>query len=58
MDALTGLVLADAGYRCSAGDGSKGLRWHSWALVDVLVEPDGPDLGSLIRPRRTTHWKE
>jgi hypothetical protein len=46
VDALTALVPDQAWYRHSAGDGSKGRRFYSWALVDVLAEPDGPDLGS------------
>lgn len=59
VDALTALVPGEAWYRLSAGNGSKGRRWYSWALVDVLAEPDGPDLGSgfhtvLVRRNDTT----
>jgi hypothetical protein len=41
------------------GEGSKGHRWYSWAIVDILPEPDGPDLGSghhtlLVRRNDTT----
>jgi hypothetical protein len=59
MDAMTALVPVDAWYRYSAGDRSKGWRWHSWALVDVRTEPDRPDLRSgfdtvLVRRNDTT----
>ena len=59
VDALTALVPAGAWYRYSAGNGSKGRRWYSWAVIDVLAEPDGPDLGSgfhtvLVRRNDTT----
>jgi hypothetical protein len=33
----------NAWYRYSAGNGSKGRRWYSWALIDILAEPGGPD---------------
>lgn len=59
VDALTALVPDNAWYRLSAGNGSKGRRWYSWALIDVLPEADGPDLGSgfhtvLVRRNDTT----
>jgi hypothetical protein len=45
-DEVTELIPPDAWVRLSAGEGSKGHRWYSWAIVDILPEPDGPDLGS------------
>jgi SRSO17 transposase len=58
-DEVTDLIPPDAWVRLSAGEGSKGHRWYSWAIVDILPEPDGPDLGSghhtlLVRRNDTT----
>lgn len=59
VDALTVVVPENAWYRYAAENGSKGRRWYSWALVDILAEPDGRDLGSgfhtvLVRRNDTT----
>lgn len=45
--------------RMSCGDGSKGRRWYSWALLELEPEVDGSDLGSghhslLVRRNDTT----
>lgn len=42
-DDATKFVPARAWTRLSCGDGSKGGRCYSWAVVDILPEPDGPD---------------
>jgi SRSO17 transposase len=46
VDALTATVDEAGWFTMSAGDGTKGLREYSWALVETLPEADGPDLGS------------
>jgi hypothetical protein len=55
-DEATALVPDGAWVRMSCGDGSKGRRWYSWAVVELGPEPDGPDLGSghhaLLAPQR------
>ncbi|WP_425569990.1 IS701 family transposase [Promicromonospora umidemergens] len=58
-DKATSLVPTDAWARMSCGDGSKGRRWYSWAVLELEPEPDGPDLGSghhalLVRRNDTT----
>jgi SRSO17 transposase len=45
-DRATGLLPPGAWARMSCGDGSKGRRWYSWAVLELQAEPDGPDLGS------------
>jgi len=45
-DDATALLPPGAWVRMSCGDGSKGRRWYSWAVVDLQPEADGPDLGS------------
>lgn len=45
-DEVIELIPPDAWVRLSAGEGSKGHRWYSWAIVDILPEPDGPRPGS------------
>ena len=58
-DRATGLLPPGAWARMSCGDGSKGRRWYSWAVLELQAEADGPDLGSghhslLVRRNDTT----
>lgn len=58
-DAVTAQIPQAAWVLMSCGDGAKGRRWYSWAVVELDAEPDGPDTGSghhylLVRRNDTT----
>ena len=51
-DKATDLLPPGAWARMSCGDGSKGRRWYSWAVLELQAEPDGPTSVRSPRPAR------